>query len=147
MLFDPSTRIARVGPGCTLADIDQRTQEHGLAATFGFVSATGVAGLTVGGGFGYLSRRFGWTVDDLEEVEIVTADGAVHRASRSVREDLFWALRGGGGNFGIVTAFQTVDESDDRTVESYRGNYDRLAQVKARYDPGNLFRVNRNIRP
>ncbi|MGH2474531.1 MAG: FAD-binding oxidoreductase, partial [Candidatus Limnocylindrales bacterium] len=102
---DPSTRIARVGPGCTLADIDQRTQEHGLAATFGFVSATGVAGLTLGGGFGYLSRRFGWTVDDLEEVEIVTADGNVRRASHSVNEDLFWALRGGGGNFGIVTEF------------------------------------------
>jgi FAD/FMN-containing dehydrogenase len=97
--------LARVGPGCTLGDVDQQTQTHGLAATLGFVSATGVAGLTVGGGFGYLSRRFGWTVDDLEEVEIVTADGEERRASRSVNEDLFWALRGGGGNFGVVTEF------------------------------------------
>jgi FAD/FMN-containing dehydrogenase len=102
---DAAARLARVGPGCTLGDVDQQTQTHGLAATLGFVSATGVAGLTVGGGFGYLSRRFGWTVDDLEEVEIVTADGEVHRASRSVNEDLFWALRGGGGNFGVVTEF------------------------------------------
>jgi FAD/FMN-containing dehydrogenase len=102
---DPDARLARVAPGCTLGDVDRATQEHGLAATLGFVSATGVAGLTLGGGFGYLSRRFGWTVDDLEEVEIVTADGTIRRASRTEHEDLFWALRGGGGNFGVVTEF------------------------------------------
>jgi FAD/FMN-containing dehydrogenase len=102
---DPGARLARVGPGCDLGDVDRATQEHGLATTLGFVSATGVAGLTVGGGFGYLSRRFGWTVDDLEEVGIVTADGVVRRASRSENEDLFWAVRGGGGNFGVVTEF------------------------------------------
>lgn len=102
---DAGGRLARAGAGCTLGDVDRATQEHGLAATLGFVSLTGLAGLTVGGGFGYLSRRFGWTTDDLEEIEIVTADGQVRRASRTQNDDLFWAVRGGGGNFGVVTEF------------------------------------------
>lgn len=102
---DTQARLAKVGPGCTLGDVDRATQEHGLATTLGFVSETGVAGLTLGGGFGYLTRRFGYTVDDLEEVEIVTADGQIRRASRVENEDLFWAVRGGGGNFGVVTEF------------------------------------------
>jgi len=105
VVVDVGARLAKVGPGCTLGDVDRATQQHGLAAALGFVSATGVAGLTLGGGFGYLSRRFGWTVDDLEEVEIVTADGTVRRCSRTANADLFWALRGGGGNFGVVTEF------------------------------------------
>jgi FAD/FMN-containing dehydrogenase len=102
---DPDAKLARVAAGCNLGDVDRATQEHGLATTLGFVSATGVAGLTLGGGFGYLTRRFGWTVDDLDEVEIVTADGTVRRASRTENDDLFWAIRGGGGNFGVVTEF------------------------------------------
>jgi len=102
---DMEERTATVGPGCKLGDVDHATQKHGLATTLGFVSETGVAGLTLGGGFGYLTRQFGWTIDDLQEVEIVTADGLVCRASRTDNEDLFWAVRGGGGNFGLVTEF------------------------------------------
>jgi FAD/FMN-containing dehydrogenase len=102
---DPDARVAHVGPGCLLKDVDRATQESGLATVLGFVSEVGVAGLTLGGGLGYLARRFGWGVDNLEEVEIVTADGEIRTASREKNADLFWALRGGGGNFGVVTRF------------------------------------------
>jgi FAD/FMN-containing dehydrogenase len=102
---DPDARLAHVGPGCRLKDVDGATQEHGLATVLGFVSEVGVAGLTLGGGLGYLTRRFGWTVDNLEEVEIVTANGEIRIANRDKNPDLFWALRGGGGNFGVVTRF------------------------------------------
>ncbi|HEX6208161.1 MAG TPA: FAD-binding oxidoreductase [Actinomycetota bacterium] len=102
---DPGARLAHAGPGCLLKDVDRATQEHGLAAPLGFVSETGMAGLTLGGGWGYLTRRFGWTVDTLEEVEIVTADGEIRVANREEHPDLFWAVRGGGGNFGVVTRF------------------------------------------
>ena len=105
LTVDAGARVAHVGPGCRLADVDRATQAHGLATVLGFVSEVGVAGLTLGGGLGYLARRFGWTVDNLEEVEIVTADGEVRCASREENADLFWALRGGGGNFGVVTRF------------------------------------------
>lgn len=102
---DAAGRRVHVGAGCLIQDVDTATQAHGLATALGFVSLTGVAGLTLGGGFGYLTRRFGWTVDSLEEVEIVTADGEVRTANASENAELFWALRGGGGNFGVVTRF------------------------------------------
>ncbi len=103
---DPLTQTARAQAGCLLADLDRETQVHGLAAVLGFVSTTGIAGLTLGGGFGYLTRRFGWACDTLRSVEVVTADGRVARASERENADLFWALRGGGGNFGVVTSFE-----------------------------------------
>jgi FAD/FMN-containing dehydrogenase len=102
---DPASRTARAQAGCLLGDVDRETQVHGLAAVLGFVSATGIAGLTLGGGFGYLTRHFGWTSDNVSSMELVTAEGRVARASEKENADLFWGLRGGGGNFGIVTAF------------------------------------------
>lgn len=103
---DPVGRTARAQAGCTLGDVDRETQLHGLAAVLGFVSATGIAGLTVGGGFGYLTRRYGWTCDNVNSMEVVTAEGKVLRTSEVENPELFWALRGGGGNFGIVTSFE-----------------------------------------
>jgi FAD/FMN-containing dehydrogenase len=103
---DPVRRIARAQAGCTLGDIDRETQLHGLAAVLGFVSATGTAGLTVGGGFGYLTRRHGWTCDSVVSMEVVTADAKVLRVSAEENADLYWALCGGSGNFGIVTSFE-----------------------------------------
>lgn len=102
---DPDAKLAHVGPGCLLADIDRATQEHGLATVLGFISKTGVAGLTLGGGLGYLTRRFGWAVDNLEAVEIVTADGTLRTASGTENPELFWAIRGAGANLGVVTRF------------------------------------------
>jgi FAD/FMN-containing dehydrogenase len=103
--IDPDAKLARVGPGCLLKDLDQASQAHGLATVLGFISEVGVAGLTLGGGLGYLTRRFGWTVDNLEEVEIVTADNEIRTASRDKNADLFWAIRGAGANLGVVTRF------------------------------------------
>jgi FAD/FMN-containing dehydrogenase len=100
---DPGNKLARAQAGCLLGDVDRETQVHGLAAVLGFVSLTGIAGLTLGGGFGYLTRRWGWTADNVAGMDVVTADARLVRASSDENADLFWGLRGGGGNFGVVT--------------------------------------------
>ncbi len=100
---DTKNRVAHAQPGCTLGDVDRETQVHGLAAVLGFVSLTGVVGLTLGGGFGYTSKRFGYTSDNVRSMTVVTAGGKLVCASDAENADLFWGLRGGGGNFGVVT--------------------------------------------
>src|SRR3954468_7569329 len=103
---DPDARTIRCGAGLTWAEFDAATQLHGLATTGGRVSTTGVAGLTLGGGSGWLERKHGLSCDNLVAVELITANGAPVRASRTEHPELFWALHGGGGNFGVATAFE-----------------------------------------
>ena len=103
---DPQARIVRVQGGVTWGELDQATQEFGLATPGGIVSTTGIAGLTLGGGLGLLRRKYGLSIDNLRSVEVVTADGQILTASKTENADLFWAVRGGGGNFGVVTSFE-----------------------------------------
>jgi FAD/FMN-containing dehydrogenase len=102
---DPDARTVRVGAGCTWGEVDRATNEHGLATPSGIISTTGVGGLTLGGGIGHLTRKFGLTIDNLLEAEMVLASGERVRVSGDEHPDLYWAIRGGGGNFGVVTSF------------------------------------------
>ena len=106
VVIDQELRRGSVEPGCTLADFDASAQAYGLATPLGINSTTGVSGLTLGGGFGWLSRKYGMTIDNLLGMDVITADGQQLHASESENADLFWGLRGGGGNFGIVTRFE-----------------------------------------
>jgi FAD/FMN-containing dehydrogenase len=103
---DPKRRLARAGGGCTWGELNEATHAHGLATTGGVVSTTGIAGLTLGGGIGMLNRSCGLSCDNLVSAEVVTADGELVSCSESSNDDLFWALRGGGGNFGVATSFE-----------------------------------------
>ncbi len=103
---DEKTKTVKVQGGCLLSAVDAATQNYGLAISSGIVSHTGVGGLTLGGGFGWISRKFGFSIDNLLSAEVVTAEGNIVNASADENHDLFWALRGGGGNFGVVTCFE-----------------------------------------
>src|SRR6478609_3199304 len=102
---DPQARTARVGGGCTWGEVDRATGEHGLATPSGIISTTGVGGLTLGGGLGHLTRAFGLAIDNLLAADLVLASGERVRATAQEHPDLYWAIRGGGGNFGVVTSF------------------------------------------
>src|SRR5437867_12654597 len=103
---DPAAKLVRAEGGCTWGDFNHATHAFGLATTGGIISTTGIAGLTLGGGIGYLTRGHGLSLDNLRSADVVLADGSFVTASEKDHADLFWALRGGGGNFGVVTSFE-----------------------------------------
>jgi FAD/FMN-containing dehydrogenase len=140
---DPERRVAQIAGGCVWGDVDHATHAFGLATPSGIIASTGVGGLTLGGGHGYLSRKYGLTIDNLKAADVVLADGRTVRAAADENADLFWALRGGGGNFGVVTSFQlrlhpvsevvagtTLWELDDAS-EAMRQYSDILADADA----------------
>ncbi|MFK4626138.1 FAD-binding oxidoreductase [Bradyrhizobium diazoefficiens] len=133
---DPVRRIARAEAGLNLGEFDRATQEHGLATTMGINSDTGIAGLTLGGGFGKLGRKYGLTCDNLIAAEVVTAEGKILRSSATEHPDLFWGLRGGGGNFGIVTTFEYRLHSIGTSllVASALHRYDEAREAMRFYD-------------
>jgi len=133
---NPVRKTAMVQGGCLLGNADEATQKHGLAVSARIISHTGVGGLTLGGGFGWISRKYGLTIDKLLSVEMVTANGELVRASANENEDLFWAARWGGGNFGIVTTFEF--QAANIGTELYTGPV-----VKRFEDAGEYLRFHR----
>jgi FAD/FMN-containing dehydrogenase len=113
---DPESRTVRAEPGLTLAELDRATQAFGLATTLGVVSMTGIAGLTLGGGLGWLNGRYGLACDNLISADVATADGQLLRANADENEELFWGIRGGGGNFGVVTSLEYQLHLVDRVL-------------------------------
>ena len=136
---DVNARVAHVQGGAKLGDIDKETHLHGLAVPVGVISDTGVAGLTLGGGVGWLVQKYGLTIDNVRSFEVVTADGKLLRASANEHPDLFWALRGGGGNFGVVTSFEFLL----RPVETVLGGMILFPRERA----GEVLRFYRDFVP
>jgi FAD/FMN-containing dehydrogenase len=131
---DPKTKTVRVQAGCRWGDVDHAAHAYGLAVPSGIISTTGVGGLTLGGGLGHLTRRHGFTIDNLLEADVVLADGSMVVASADENPDLFWALRGGGGNFGVVTSFLYQGQPVDTIVGGPTlWNLDRAAEVMKWY--------------
>jgi len=131
---DPEARTVRVEPGCVWADVDHATHGFGLATVSGIIGTTGVPGLTLGGGHGYLSRRYGLTIDNLLSADVVLANGTLVHASNDENRDLFWALRGGGGNFGVVTSFEfRLHPVDTVTAGPMLWPLERLGEVMRWY--------------